>query len=85
MSDLVAENQALRDELAAVKGLSNEWVSVDDRLPTNTGQYLVIDKKGTRDVMTYSISWGCFVVVASEVEAVTHWQPLPLPPKESGE
>jgi hypothetical protein len=62
--------------------LQPQWVSVDDRLPANTDQYLTMDEKGIFAVMTYSIQWGCFVGVAGTGSQVTHWQPKPLPPSE---
>ena len=62
--------------------LQPQWISVNDRLPANTDQYLTMDEKGINAVMTYSIQWGCFVVVAGTGSQATHWQPLPLLPSE---
>lgn len=71
---------------------NNGWISVDDRLPKNSGKYLVAQKR-------YSISDRELKKVISietdfvEFNArdnkwsrarflqVTHWQPLPQPPK----
>ena len=65
----------------------SEWISVKDRLPETSGRYLTYattpDGSGsfTKDykVLTFfvgEISWVC----ANSI--VTHWMPLPEPPKE---
>lgn len=60
-----------------------EWVSVKDRLPEKNGDYITYDRDGT--------VWPHFFTASSKVwedalgfstELVTHWMPLPKPPKE---
>lgn len=60
-----------------------EWVSVKDRLPEKNGDYITYDRDGT--------VWPHFFTASSKVwedalgfstELVTHWMPLPEPPKE---
>ena len=83
----------------------NEWISVDDRLPTEDGDYLTFettftckfryqrvrhfakdlekvdeyDFKGIKRAgwYAYDSEWGYY-----EVDDITHWMPLPQPPKE---
>lgn len=68
-----------------------EWISVKDRLPDSTGFYLVaVDEivaskyKGVIEVGECYKSVdakGLFEVLKFH-DYVTHWQPLPDPPKE---
>ena len=70
-------------------GLSNEWVSVADKLPNPNQKVLTASKDG-RIFYTMFLqgqvkhSFSCILSVHDHNDA-THWQPLPLPPKESGE
>lgn len=49
-----------------------EWISVKDRLPQEHKNYLVFTKHGVTEILKYDGDAG----------VVTHWQPLPEPPKE---
>lgn len=55
-----------------VPSILNDWISVDDRLPEKQGSFLVYDKCDNR------IHLDCLPLYYE----VTHWQPLPQPPKE---
>ena len=55
-----------------------EWISVDDRLPDKPMRCLVYTKRG--GYCGYDITYynqGFY----SEYSKVTHWMPLPMPPK----
>lgn len=58
-----------------------EWISVKDRLPKN-GKYLVLSGFTTDYEVGITTSyyengeWG--------IGSLTHWMPLPEPPKEEG-
>lgn len=62
------------------------WLSVEDELPKlNSGMVIVVSYKGEIDFMIYSNSgwhnskrWCCVKGV------ITHWMPLPAPPKKGG-
>lgn len=58
----------------------SEWISVEERLPETEGKYLVCTANGMvyiewfiDDYCDGHPSWGHY--------AVTHWMPLPEPPK----
>ena len=69
------------------------WISVEDRLPDGAQRVLVNHKLcgrivaglvGNYDVNTgvfTPIRWGVINDIDFEFEDVTHWQPLPEPPK----
>lgn len=77
--------------LKKVKKINN-WISVKDRLPEFSGNVLVCYRTGERfcnfmrnEVCYYADgkftrSDGCIIYTT-----VTHWQPLPEPPKEREE
>lgn len=57
-----------------------EWISVEDRLPDKPMRCLVYTKRG--GYCGYDITYynqGFY----SEYSKVTHWMPLPKPPKEN--
>ena len=63
-----------------------EWISVDDRLPEESGYYLVFEDIGRSEVLSYSKKYQAFNAYddsysESNVIPVTHWMPMPNPPK----
>lgn len=65
----------------------SEWISVEDSLPPKTGQYLTHWPDG--EIETYDfqneiaeLGWKRPL---SRYGIVTHWMPLPAPPKEDSE
>lgn len=64
-----------------------EWISVDERLPEKNGYYLVYTKYGYIEVERYK-TWDDDDLDGGywwEFEGlVTHWMPLPEPPKMKG-
>lgn len=64
-----------------------EWISVKDRLPTVKDQLLIYDSENDEiviGVFLYStesiIAFGIFG--RGQVFDITHWMPLPEPPKQ---
>ena len=49
----------------------NDWISVDNELPKNNIPVLIFNKRQV-----------CYVYTTPFSQSVTHWQPLPEPPKE---
>jgi hypothetical protein len=56
----------------------NDWISVDDRLPSGGKDYLISTGN--------NVNFDYFNTLVNEfafyAEDVTHWMPLPPPPKE---
>ena len=61
----------------------SEWISVEDRLPKKEGLYLVYTKKGYIEIDRFAIFDVGYYWVELE-DYVTHWMPLPEPPKMKG-
>lgn len=62
------------------KQLNNGWISVEDRLPEKSDYYLVYcgDYDGVRIIRFERLKTKVKWISKSNV---THWQPLPEPPK----
>ena len=56
----------------------SEWISVEDRLP-DAGRVIVYSPDSLDETMTCRIMDYSFVRISTDV---THWMPLPEPPKE---
>ena len=79
-----------------------EWISVDERLPEESGEYLVfwqddyesrmcvVYYEANYDGHTYEMKGRTVWFVCDrdygdlEIENITHWMPLPQPPKMKG-
>ena len=64
-----------------------EWISVEDRLPEDSGWYLVVLNNYNTDMCRYSLLLNSFGMQhydgwKSADDEVTHWMPLPTPPTE---
>lgn len=64
-----------------------KWVSVAERLPENSGKYLVFTHAGIIEVLHYSVKHRAFNAFDSLPDSagsirVRYWMPLPEPPKE---
>ena len=60
-----------------------EWISVKDRLPEVGKKVLVYCKENKNDyeIGAYSDTYRGFFVRQTWYENITHWMPLPQPPK----
>ena len=56
-----------------------EWISVDDRLPEEGEKAICIDADGDMMIGKYT-EWGW--MFPCYFEELTHWMPIPEPPKE---
>lgn len=82
--------------VAAIQDLPTvpKWISVKDRLPEESGRYLVCDVPyKIMSVVAYSARWkrfNCYDTFDEEYVngqgeyAVTHWMPLPDAPEVEG-
>ena len=62
-------------------GHKSEWISVDERLPETEGKYLVCTTNGNIGVGSFIDYYGKGTRLCFDCWAVTHWMPLPEPPK----
>lgn len=63
----------------------SEWISVDERLPESEGKYLVCTSNGNIGVGNFINYYGTGKHLCFDTWAVTHWMPLPEPPKMKGD
>ena len=76
---------ALADHLIANGVTVQEWISVDDRLPEPWKQVLIYSRHDFCEVALYigipgkwRVTWNHDML---DADSVTHWMPLPEPPK----
>ena len=79
-------SQALADHLIANGVTVQEWISVKDRLPEESGDYLALTDGGFIERLSYSERHNAFnaddrLLYAECAIPCTHWMPLPQPPK----
>lgn len=84
-----AELEPIKQEILQEALKQKSWVSVDKRLPDESGEYLVYcigdsgfakDRKA-RSVMLFNVEKNIWASL-SPIFKVTHWQALPNPPSE---
>ena len=81
-----SEREELADGLIANGVTVQEWISVKDRLPEESGYYLVFTDIGRIALLAYSKKYQAFNAhddsyLEEYVIPVTHWMPMPAPPK----
>ena len=62
----------------------NGWISVNDRLPEQSGKYLIVAVELGRIKHVTTTMFGTFFYMTGRMAhwKVTHWMALPEPPKE---
>lgn len=61
---------------------AQEWISVKDRLPEVGMRVIVCRDEGKVEQGIFLGASGFWKVFGANTKKVTHWQPLPEPPKE---
>lgn len=61
---------------------ASPWHRVELEEPTKAGWYLVMDVDGDFNVDEWHNTFGWQFVTPSDADRITHWMPLPEPPKE---
>lgn len=76
-------------ENAPIIEAREQWISVEDRLPEESGYYLTLLTMERYMVLHFSKKhrkFNCYDTLELSdlipIEEVTHWMPLPEPPKE---
>ena len=59
----------------------NGWISVNDRLPECGDNYIILKDDGVSPY-TFAIAWFDRTWDFPNASEITHWMPLPQPPKE---
>ena len=60
-----------------------EWISVEDRLPEKDGKYIVCTARGSVYCTRFK-AYGKSGNFQTDINThITHWMPLPEPPKEA--
>lgn len=63
----------------------NDWISVDERLPEKSGEYIIAAPISDKILVTVLGFYGVWFERQSgelkDQTKVTHWMPLPEPPK----
>jgi hypothetical protein len=77
--------QSLREMLEA-KVEERKWISVNDRLPEDNNEYLILTSNGC-NLAYYNLKLSQWIIKGESASRsmyyfVTHWQNLPSPPKE---
>ena len=76
----------IADYLIANSVTVQEWISVNDRVPKNSGHYLVVHRNKHNGSTSIAITAYIKCKIGEwwlndYVFNVTHWMPLPQPPK----
>ena len=77
----LAENIA--DDLISNGVTVQEWISVDERLPDDNDRVIAFrPNESETSAYKYCVMWGWSVKVSlKQHRGITHWMPLPQPPK----
>lgn len=69
----------VRSAITGATDTNDKWVSVDERLPEKTGTYIVCTAKNSVYCAKYYANGKHFGIEMNT--RITHWMPLPEPPK----
>lgn len=60
-----------------------EWISINDKLPDENQRVIVYrQNEPEQSVYRCTVMWGWGLKVGLKHGGITHWMPLPEPPKE---
>lgn len=89
--DMIEKVDAELGEVSQVENNESKWISVEDKYPVIDQQCLIMME------VTPNIEWGCYLgdyewranwcgrKGKNQPYKVTHWMPLPEPPKARGD
>lgn len=73
--------EAVADYLLDSGVTVQEWIPVKDRLPESTQRVIVCRKNGNVEQGIFLGVNGWWKVYGTNTKSVTHWMPMPQPPK----
>ena len=84
--ELVDTTEAVADYLLDSGVTVQEWISVKDRLPEENGRYLTANKRYDDKIGVFDLWFDGGFWYIDDVDdmfdyEVTHWMPMPHPPK----
>lgn len=75
--------QCLDHDAPTVEAIPIEWISVKDKMPEDLGTVLIAHKGGVSLGWFDGLYWTRGAATKHKpIKTVTHWMPLPEPPKE---
>lgn len=71
-------------EMAKWLDLHPQWIPVEEELPKADGRYIIVDKYGGVEQMNFDAESKCWWLrgKGEMCDFVTHWMPLPVPPRK---
>lgn len=80
-----ADAEAYRHKLSELESRVSRWISVEEMVPVTTDDVLCCVTSGFQFVGYFEGIRGRWELYGQSRESVTHWMPLPEPPKEVAE
>ena len=80
IEELSKQHEQQRQNLIALMNEKPRWIPVTERLPEKNGVYLVYVYREVTEMNYWHGKWH--MLRDDYTKAVTHWMPLPEPPKE---
>lgn len=72
----------LEEQISQLESLVPRWISVEEMVPVTTDDVLCYVTSGFQFVGYFEGIRGRWELYGQSRESVTHWMPLPEPPKE---
>lgn len=75
-------NEQIADHLIANNVTVQEWIPVTERLPDDNDRVIAFrPNEPETSAYKYCVMWGWSIKTSLKHRGITHWMPLPTPPK----